>query len=108
VDLGIIDDNMDWYKWFKCSDIDPDVLPGETLNRLRMKGYASLFVKRIFFRTLKTYRLLRAFSRSMGFLNIFKLLLSSFSKRTLFHEADLPNRMLEFKIADPERSRTPL
>jgi radical SAM superfamily enzyme YgiQ (UPF0313 family) len=103
VDLGIIDDRMDWDKWFKCSDIDPDTLSGDTLNRLRMKGYASLFAKRIFFRPIKTHKLLRTFTRSMGFLNILKLLLSSFQKRTLFHKSDLPNRMLKIGIHGSER-----
>ncbi|MFC1885381.1 B12-binding domain-containing radical SAM protein [Thermodesulfobacteriota bacterium] len=97
VELGIIDDNIDWHKWFKCSDIDPDVLPGEALNRLRMKGYALLFAKRVFFRPIKTYKLLRAFSRSMGFLNILKLLLSSFRKRTMSHNADLPHRTIDLR-----------
>jgi hypothetical protein len=23
IDRGIIDDERDWHKWFKCSDIDP-------------------------------------------------------------------------------------
>jgi hypothetical protein len=35
VERGIVDDERDWYKWFKCSDIDPFVLPSKDLNRIR-------------------------------------------------------------------------
>src|SRR4030042_1258029 len=34
VDRRILDDERDWHKWFKCSDIDPTALPGEIVNRL--------------------------------------------------------------------------
>ena len=47
VDRGIIDDERDWHKWFKCSDIDPTTLPSAVVNRLRAKGYGSLFARRI-------------------------------------------------------------
>ena len=29
---GIIDDDLDWHKWFKCSDIDPTTLPSGVVN----------------------------------------------------------------------------
>ena len=38
IDRAIIDDERDWHKSFKCSDIDPTVLPGEVIDRARMKG----------------------------------------------------------------------
>jgi radical SAM superfamily enzyme YgiQ (UPF0313 family) len=86
VDRGIIDDERDWDKWFKCSDIDPTVLPSEELNSLRMKGYASLFARRIFQRPLKTLLLLISFSRYMKISDLFKLLRSPFQKRVLTRE----------------------
>jgi radical SAM superfamily enzyme YgiQ (UPF0313 family) len=104
VERGIIDDERDWYKWFKCSDIDPTVLPSEVLNRIRMKGYARLFLWRILCRPIQTIKLLRAFSRNMEISDILKLLASPFRKRTLFHKPDLPARMLELGIERPERS----
>jgi len=45
VDRGIIDDERDWQKWFKCTDMDPTALGGLEVNRLRMKGYLLLFGK---------------------------------------------------------------
>jgi radical SAM superfamily enzyme YgiQ (UPF0313 family) len=80
---GIIDDEKDWDKWFKCSDIDPTVLRSEEVNRLRMKGYVSLFVRRIVKRPIQTLLLLLAFSQYMKITDLFKLLWSPFQKRAL-------------------------
>ena len=83
VERGIIDDERDWDKWFKCSDIDPTVLPGETVNRARQKGYALLFARRMFFRPIQTFKLLRTLGRHMKVSDILKLLSSPFRRRTL-------------------------
>jgi radical SAM superfamily enzyme YgiQ (UPF0313 family) len=106
VDRGIIDDERDWHKWFKCSDIDPTILPSEVLNRIRMKGYALLFARRIIARPIQTIKLIRAFSRYMERSDIIGLLSSPFRKRTLFRKPDLPARMIDLGIEKPER--TPL
>ena len=98
---GIIDDQRDWDKWFKCSDIDPAVLPGATLNRLRMKGYALLFARRLVGRPIRTYRLLRLFSRHMKTTDLLKLLFSPFRRRTPTRQPELPARMVEQGLAEP-------
>ncbi|MDG2304023.1 MAG: radical SAM protein [Candidatus Binatia bacterium] len=103
LDLGIIDDKRDWYKWFKCSDIDSRVLPGEVINRARQKGYAILFAKRIFLRPRKTFKLLRNFSRYMKTSDILELLASPFRRRTLTHTNDLPAAMLDKGQSVPVR-----
>jgi radical SAM superfamily enzyme YgiQ (UPF0313 family) len=94
VEGGIIDDERDWYKYFKCSDIDASVLPGEALNRIRMKGYALLFFRRIFGRPIQSYKLIRSFSGNMEMSDIYRLLSSPFSKQTNFSEPDLPEHMI--------------
>ncbi len=94
IERGIIDDERDWFKWFKCSDIDPTILPSEVVNRLRMKGYALLFFLRIFGRPIQTYRLLRTFGRYMKASDIFKLLSSPFRRRTLSRQPELPAKMI--------------
>jgi anaerobic magnesium-protoporphyrin IX monomethyl ester cyclase len=104
VDRGIIDDERDWDKWFKCSDIDPTALSSETVNRVRMKGYALLFGRRLFGRPLRTYNLLRTFGRHMKAWDILKLLLSPFRRRTLTRSSDLPAWMLEVGLKEPDRS----
>jgi radical SAM superfamily enzyme YgiQ (UPF0313 family) len=92
VESGIIDDERDWYKYFKCSDIDASVLSGEELNHIRMKGYALLFFRRVFGRPIQSYKLIRSFSRNMVLSDIYQLLSSPFCKRTNFPEPDLPDK----------------
>lgn len=105
VDRGIIDDARDWHKWFKCSDIDPTTLPSELVNRTRMKGYASLFVRRIIKRPIRTARLLRTFSRHMKKSDILKMLASPFRRRTLTRKPDLPARMTDLGLTEPVREK---
>ena len=101
VNRGIIDDERDWDKWFKCSDIDPTALPSAEVNRVRMKGYAELFARRIFQRPIRTYRLLRLFSRHMKKSDMLRLLWSPFRRRTLSRRPDLPAWMMELGLKEP-------
>ena len=103
VDRGIIDDERDWDKWFKCSDIDPTALSSAAVNRVRMRGYAWLFARRIFRRPIRTYKLLRIFGRHMKTSDILKLLYSPFRRRTLSRKPDLPARMIELGLKAPLR-----
>jgi radical SAM superfamily enzyme YgiQ (UPF0313 family) len=103
VERGIIDDELDWDKWFKCSDIDPTVLPSEVVNRARKRGYMRLFLHRIFLRPVATFRLLRTFSRYMKKADIAKMLWSPFRKQTLFRKPELPARMIEQGLDAPIR-----
>jgi len=102
-DRGIIDDERDWYKWFKCSDIDPTVLPSEVVNRTRKKGYALLFARRIFGRPVQTYELLRTFGRHMNTSDIMKLIWSPFHRRTLTRKPELPAKMIDLGLEEPVR-----
>jgi len=100
---GIIDDEKDWDKWFKCSDIDPTVLRSEEVNRLRMKGYVSLFVRRIVKRPIQTLMLLLAFSQYMKITDLFKLLWSPFQKRALTRKSNLTAGMEKAGLTEPNR-----
>jgi len=106
LDRGIIDDDRDWHKWFKCSDIDPTVLPSAEVNRLRTKGYAMLFARRAFERPLRTYRLLRSFSRGMGLAGLIGLLCTPFRRRTSSRKPELPAAMVELGLDAPVRDVT--
>jgi len=98
---GIIDDERDWHKWFKCSDIDATALPSAEVNRLRMKGYARLFARRVFGRPIRTYKLLRTFGRHMKISDMIKLLSSPFRRRTLTRQPELPARMIDLDSKTP-------
>ncbi len=105
---GIIDDERDWQKWFKCSDIDPTALPSAVVNRLRAKGYGWLFLNRVLKRPIRTGRLLRAFGRHMKTSDIVKLLGSPFRRRTLTRKPELPARMMDAGLERPEGQTFPV
>jgi anaerobic magnesium-protoporphyrin IX monomethyl ester cyclase len=107
VQRGIIDDERDWHKWFKCTDIDPTALAGAEVNCLRMKGYALLFASRLLRRPLKTLKLLRTFGRHMKTSDMFKLLASPFRRRTLTCQPELPARMVDAGIQQLPRIKSP-
>jgi radical SAM superfamily enzyme YgiQ (UPF0313 family) len=100
---GLIDDQRDWDKWFKCSDIDPTALPSAVVNRLRAKGYGRLFLRRVLMRPIRTWKLLRDFGRHMKMIDIFRLLASPFRRRTLTRKPDLPAWMREAGLQEPDR-----
>jgi len=103
IERGIIDDERDWTKWFKCSDIDPTVLPSEVVNRARQRGYALLFAQRILRRPVQSWKLLRSLGRHMKVSDILKLLGSPFQRRTLNIKPELPARMIDLGLTAPIR-----
>ncbi len=103
VDKGIIDDRLDWYKSFKCCDIDPTTIQSDIINRLRMKGYALLFAYRIVGRPIRTWKLLKQFSRYMKISDLVKLLWSPFRGQKVTQKPNLPARMVEAGLERPVR-----
>jgi len=99
---GIVDDDRDWDKTFKCCDIDPDTVPNDEVNALRMKGYASLILHRILRRPVKTWDLLRTFSRHMPLVDLFRLISGPFRKK-IAPLPDLPAPMIDAGVKIPAR-----
>lgn len=104
---GIIDDDRGWNKWFKCTDIDPTTVPSAAVNRLRAKGYGSLFLSRVLKRPIRTWKLLRDFGRHMKTSDIIKLLGSPFRRRTLTRKPELPAWMVDAGLEEPNRQTGP-
>jgi radical SAM superfamily enzyme YgiQ (UPF0313 family) len=104
---GIIDDGLDWHKWFKCTDIDPTTVPSAVVNRLRAKGYGLLFLHRMLKRPIRTWKLLRDFGSHMKTADLLALLASPFRRRKLTRKPELPARMLAAGLEMPVRP-TPL
>ena len=73
------------------------------VNQLRAKGYGLLFLHRIFKRPIQTWRLLHAFGRHMKKSDILKLLYSPFHRRTLTRKPELPARMIDAGLDEPDR-----
>jgi anaerobic magnesium-protoporphyrin IX monomethyl ester cyclase len=78
VKRGLVDDRTDWYKYFKCSEIDPTCLPGEVINRERTAGFRRLFRYKIRHHPMQTVRLLRRFSRFMRLRDVAYLIVKPF------------------------------
>jgi radical SAM superfamily enzyme YgiQ (UPF0313 family) len=75
---GLVSDAADWYKYFKCSEIDPTCLPGEVINRERAAGLRRMMLYKLVRYPLQTLRLLRRFFRYMPVRDVPHLLAKPF------------------------------
>jgi len=78
VQRGLVDDAKDWYKYFKCSEIDPTCLPGEVIHAERARGLRRLFLYKIAHYPTQVYRLLRRFFRYMPARDVAHLFIKPF------------------------------
>ncbi len=78
IDRKLVDDAKDWFKYFKCSEIDPTCLPGEVINRERNAGFRRLFIYKLTHYPLQTLRLLRRFMRFMPIRDVIYLIVKPF------------------------------
>ncbi|MCX6340581.1 MAG: radical SAM protein [Candidatus Aureabacteria bacterium] len=78
VKRGLIQDETDWYKYFKCSEIDPTCLSGEVINRERIAGMRRLFLYKMTHYPGQMLRILRRFARSMPLWDILYLIIKPF------------------------------
>jgi radical SAM superfamily enzyme YgiQ (UPF0313 family) len=104
LERGILDDDRDWDKWFKCSDIDPTVLPSGVVHKARQRGYLLLLRRRFVLRPISTLRLLRRLARNTRLRDVLKLLWGPFRRRKMFREPELPARMVELGRTVPARA----
>jgi radical SAM superfamily enzyme YgiQ (UPF0313 family) len=96
VQRGLIDDEKDWYKYYKCSEIDPTVLPGEVVHHLRAEGFKYLIRYKLTHYPIQSLRILRRLSRNMGIRDVFYLLVKPFlGKKTGATKAELLSRAVE-------------
>jgi anaerobic magnesium-protoporphyrin IX monomethyl ester cyclase len=100
VERGIIDEDRDWDKTFKCCDIDPTAVPNSEVNRLRMRGYLALLLHRILVHPLRTWDLLRAFSRHMAWGDLLRLISGPFRTKAV-SAPTLPARMVDVGLCRP-------
>jgi anaerobic magnesium-protoporphyrin IX monomethyl ester cyclase len=78
VQRGLVTDADDWYKYFKCSEIDPTCLAGEVINSERAAGLRRLFRYKLTHYPLQTLRLLRRFIRHMKLRDVIHLISKPF------------------------------
>jgi anaerobic magnesium-protoporphyrin IX monomethyl ester cyclase len=82
VKRGLVSEQTDWYKYFKCSEIDPTCLPGEVINQVRRAGLRRLFLYKVLHYPRQTYRLLRRFLRFMPVRDVVYLIAKPFLGKT--------------------------
>jgi radical SAM superfamily enzyme YgiQ (UPF0313 family) len=96
VNRGLINDADDWYKYFKCSAIDPTCLPGELINDVRRAGLRRLFIYKLLHYPVQTFRLLRRFFRYMPARDVIYLIIKPFlGKRSGATKAEVISRAVE-------------
>jgi len=75
VKRGLVNEADDWYKYFKCSAIDPTCLAGEVINDTRRAGIRRLIIHKFLHYPRQTFRLLRRFLRHMPVRDVVYLLI---------------------------------
>ncbi len=93
---GLINDAEDWYKYFKCSSIDPTCLDGELINDVRRAGLRRLFIYKLLHYPVQTFRLLRRFTRYMPIRDVVYLIIKPFlGKKKGATKAEVLSRAVE-------------
>jgi radical SAM superfamily enzyme YgiQ (UPF0313 family) len=96
VKRGLVKEATDWYKYFKCSEIDPTCLPGETINQVRQKGLRRLFLYKLTRYPIQTFTLLRRFLRYMPARDVLYLIVKPFlGQRKGATKAEVLSRAVE-------------
>ena len=78
VKRGLVNDVTDWYKYYKCSSIDPTVLPGEVVHKIRSEEMRKLILYKFTRYPIQTLRLLRRFMRHMPVRDVLRLVIKPF------------------------------
>ncbi len=75
---GLVTDEADWYKYFKCSAIDPTVLPGERIHAIRSEELKRLIIFKFLHYPVQAMRLMGRLARSMPVRDILWMLVKPF------------------------------
>jgi radical SAM superfamily enzyme YgiQ (UPF0313 family) len=93
---GLVNDAEDWFKYFKCSSIDPTVLSGEEIHRIRSEELRRLILYKLTHHPFQTLRLLKRFVRHMPLRDVIYLLIKPFvGKKSGYTAAETISRAVE-------------
>jgi len=96
VKRGLLNEAADWYKYFKCSAIDPTCLQGELINDTRRAGLRHLFIYKLLHYPVQTFKLLRRFLRYMPARDVVYLIIKPFlGKKRGATKAEVLSRAVE-------------
>jgi radical SAM superfamily enzyme YgiQ (UPF0313 family) len=110
VQRGLVDDAKDWYKYYKCSEIDPTVLPGEKAHQVRTEEMRRLIIYKLTRYPLQSLRLLRRFMKHMPVKDVIYLIIKPFlGKKSGATRSEVMSRAVEHReIKDVAGSLTQL
>jgi radical SAM superfamily enzyme YgiQ (UPF0313 family) len=93
---GLVNDATDWYKYFKCSSIDPTILPGEVIHRIRSEELRKLIIYKLTRYPWQSLRMLRRFFRHMPVRDVLHLIFKPFlGKKQGATNAEVISRAVE-------------
>lgn len=96
VTRGLVNEVDDWYKYFKCSNIDPTCLPGEVINDTRRAGIRRLIIHKFRHFPRQAFTLLWRFLRHMPVRDVVYLLIKPLvGKRSGATSAEVLSRAVE-------------
>ena len=96
VKRGLVNDATDWYKYFKCTSIDPTCLSGEEVHRIRSEEMRKLILYKFTRFPIQTFRLLRRFTRYMKLRDVIYLIVKPFlGKKKGQTKAEVISRAVE-------------
>ncbi len=75
---GLVNDAEDWYKYFKCTSIDPTCMSGEEVHRIRQEELRKLILYKFTHHPVQTFRLLKRFVRHMPLRDVIYLVAKPF------------------------------
>ncbi len=98
VQRKLVDDKEDWYKYFKCSEIDPTVLSGEKIHRIRTEELRRLILYKLSRYPIQSFRLLRRFMRYMPVKDVLYILAKPFlGKKSGATRSEVLSRAVEHR-----------
>ncbi len=95
---GVVNEEEDWYKYFKCSEIDPTALSGEEIHRVRTEEMRRLILYKLTRHPLQSLRLLRRFFRYMPVRDVLHLVIKPFlGKKSGATQSEVLSRAVEHR-----------
>jgi radical SAM superfamily enzyme YgiQ (UPF0313 family) len=96
VKRGLVNDAQDWYKYFKCTSIDPTCLPGEEVHRIRTEELRKLILYKLARYPIQAFKLLRRFTRYTKLRDVIYLVAKPFlGKKKGATKAEVISRAVE-------------
>jgi radical SAM superfamily enzyme YgiQ (UPF0313 family) len=96
IERGLVSDTDDWYKYFKCSSIDPTVLSGERIHEIRSRELKRLIVYKFRHFPVQALRLTGRLLRNMPWRDVLLVFVKPFlGKKSGQTNAEVLSRAVE-------------